>query len=71
MTKNDEWVREIFAKHDARFGSMWMIPWKKVRQMEKMLESWETNHPNVDFTKGGLLQLLRSGAGDYAQDTIY
>jgi hypothetical protein len=42
------------------------IPWKKVRKTNKMLESWEKNHPNVDFTKGGLLRLLRSGAGDYS-----
>jgi hypothetical protein len=64
MTENEEWVRKVFAEHDARFGTTWTIPWKKVRETNKELESWKKNHPNLDFTKGGLLQLMCSGAGD-------
>jgi hypothetical protein len=66
MTENEEWVREVFAEHDDRFGTTWTIPWKKVRETNKGLKSWEKNHPNVDFAKGGLLQLMCSGAADYA-----
>jgi hypothetical protein len=58
-------VRRGFVDVDARFGREWPIAYEEVRAIWKKMDHFFVQHPDLDYSVGGLLQLAAPRHMDY------